>query len=100
MDVLSQIGKDGRIKTQIEDLDKTYNGDVYRDKRDGYGVEINRKGKGKNLTLENTLYEGNWKEDLYHGQGTLYYKLTNCFFRGQWVFNEKRIGLEILANGD
>ena len=50
------MGKDGRTKTQIEDLDKTYDGDVVRDKRDGQGIEINRKIKNKIFFLLNFFF--------------------------------------------
>ena len=42
-----------------------YEGEFFQSKREGYGTLYDEK-------KENVVYKGYWKNDLFHGEGTLY----------------------------
>ncbi|EGR34337.1 hypothetical protein IMG5_015760 [Ichthyophthirius multifiliis] len=87
-----KTGKEQRYPYIISDNQKKYQGEVLNGKKDGYGIEEDNQKK--------TVYEGEFKEDMYHGQGILYQENNCCFFKGMFENNEKKAGIEILPNGD
>jgi len=58
----------------------TYKGEWNRDKKEGFGIQINP---------DNTKYEGEWYNNRPHGRGTLWVKANNSKFTrryvGQWI---------------
>ncbi|CAN0430474.1 unnamed protein product, partial [Hapterophycus canaliculatus] len=43
-------------------------------------------------------YEGEWENDLQHGQGTFYFADSSCF-RGLWVQGKKKKGVFTYSSG-
>ena len=68
-----------------------YEGGWSADKYDGYGVFQSGNGLEK--------YEGNWRDDLRHGQGKKFYS-NGDVYEGAWIYG-RREGRGVLkfANG-
>ena len=47
-----------------------------------------RNGFGKFYYNEGSVYEGNWKDNLMHGKGNLYYSNGKLAYEGDWRMDE------------
>lgn len=56
------------------------NEEIYK----GTIINSERTGYGKLYIQSKLKYEGNWKNNLYHGHGTLYYDNGSIEFEGDW----------------
>lgn len=43
-----------------------------------------RNGFGKFYYKEGSVYEGNWRDNLMHGKGNLYYSDGKLAYEGDW----------------
>ena len=60
---------------------------LHRTKRTGVWKNSQLNGEGTSLINNRTIYKGNYKDDMYHGEGTLYHDYTRQeIFSG--VFNK------------
>jgi hypothetical protein len=49
---------------------------------------------------ENTVYEGYFKDNLFDGEGFLFFKINKCYFKGFFRAGKKLEGVELFPNGD
>ena len=58
-----------------------------------------RHGQGKYYYKDGGIYDGNWKEGMIHGFGTLYYRNGKVAYQGEWK-QEMFDGHGIIYNDD
>jgi len=61
---------------------------------------IKKNGKGKLLRTNGNQYEGEWKDNKYHGQGILIIKASGERYDGKWENNMRNgKGTNYFADG-
>lgn len=48
------------------------------------GNKVKKEGKGKIVFKSGSIFEGNFKNDLKHGYGKMYYYPSGNYFEGNW----------------
>ena len=47
-----------------------------------------RNGKGKFFYQDGSYYDGFWKDNKMHGEGSLYYYNGRLAYKGQWYLDD------------
>lgn len=75
-----------------EPLKYNYTGSLVNGKREGFGIL-------KSIAKGNIIYEGEWKNGLYHGYGKFYTGFL--LYEGQWMHGKKfGVGKTFYENGE
>lgn len=80
--------KDGKVNLQgiftKDELDSAYG---IEHKYEGSYLDGKKNGFGSltNTTTEDLIYKGHWKNDMYHGQGTLYKHFGEKKYEGEFL---------------
>ncbi|CAJ1964887.1 unnamed protein product [Cylindrotheca closterium] len=75
---------------------------VYRGSKGVYNGEWKQgqwNGSGKHIKANGDYYDGNFLDNLYHGEGVFSYKESGRFFEGKYVMGERTKGTMRYADG-
>lgn len=90
-EIKNNVNNNTHIATLVYNNKERYEGEIFNNKRSGYGVYYYALGD---------KYQGMWCNNMKHGKGTLYYR-NGEIYEGWWNNNNKEgVGTYYYLNGD